>query len=638
MKLIIVESPTKEKTISKFLDKDSINKSNKYIVKSSYGHVRDLPKNNLGIDEKNNFKPYYIVLPKAKKVISELKKLAQQAKDIYLATDYDREGESIAWHLVNVLGLDINKVLRITFHEITERAIIDALQNPRKINMDLVNSQQARRVIDRLVGYKISPLLWKKITNRLSAGRVQSAALKFIYDREVEIEKFVPQEYWTIECEFYKEESNLLKAKLTYINSKKLDKLDIKTKEESEKIVHEIKNIGFGEVVDIKKEKKKKSPPEPYITSTLQQEASWKLKFSPSKTMFIAQSLYEGVDLGGGERVGLITYMRTDSVYVSPYAVEELRNYIKEKFTDRYLSDEVRKYKTKIKNAQEAHEAIRPTSVYREPDQIKKYLTPDQYKLYKLIWQKFVATQMKNLEYEHIIVKIDVGNKYTFETEVKNLLFDGYTKIYPEEQKDIKEISLEIGKKEILKIMNCTNKQHFTEPPARYTEASLIKELEKNGIGRPSTYATIVDTLKLRGYVQLKERKFYITPLGKEVIELLSKYFPDIIDKSYTANIEKLLDKISQGKENWIKVIATFYKPLIEQLNKAMREVKSKNEVVSEQKCQLCGSRLIVRTSKYGKFLSCENFPKCNFKINNYEKTKPQSSTVTNTSDSSKNT
>ncbi len=638
MKLIIVESPTKEKTISKFLNKDSVNKNDKYIVKSSYGHVRDLPKNNLGVDEKNNFKPYYIVLPKAKKVISELKKLAQQAKDIYLATDYDREGESIAWHLVNVLGLDINKVLRITFHEITERAIIDALQNPRKIDMNLVNSQQARRIIDRLVGYKISPLLWKKISNRLSAGRVQSVALKFIYDREVEIEKFVPQEYWTIECEFYKEESNILKTKLTHINGKKLDKLDIKTKDESEKIVEEVKSIGFGKILDIKKEKKHKTPPEPYITSTLQQEASWKLKFSPSKTMFIAQSLYEGVDLGNNERVGLITYMRTDSVYVSPYAVEELRNYIKEKFTDKYLSDEIRKYKTKIKNAQEAHEAIRPTSVYREPDQIKKYLTSDQYKIYKLIWQRFVSTQMKDLEYEHIIVKIDVGNKYIFESEIKNLLFDGYTKIYPEEQKEETNISFEINKTETLKVANCINKQHFTEPPSRYTEASLIKELEKNGIGRPSTYATIVDTLKFRGYVQLKERKFYITSLGKEVVELLSKYFQDIVSNSYTANVEKLLDKISQGKENWIKVVETFYKPLITQLKKAMEEIKSKNEVVSDQTCTLCGGRLILRTSKYGKFLSCEKFPKCKFKVNNYEKSKGSTESTTNTADISKNT
>ncbi len=636
MKLIIVESPTKEKTIFKFLNKQSSSSNKEYIVKSSYGHVRDLPKNNLGIDEKNSFKPYYVVLPKSKKVISELKKFVQQAQEIYLATDYDREGESIAWHLVNVLGLDIDKVLRITFHEITERAIIEALNNPRKIDMNLVNAQQARRIIDRLVGYKISPLLWKKITNRLSAGRVQSVALKFIYDRELEIKKFVPQEYWTIECEFHRDKNHLLETKLTHINGKKLDKLDIKTKDEAEKIIEEVKNVGFGKILSIKREEKYKSPPEPYITSTLQQEASWKLKFSPSKTMLIAQSLYEGVDLGNNERVGLITYMRTDSVYVSPYAIDELRQYIKEKFSEQYLSEDIRKYKTKVKNAQEAHEAIRPTSVYREPEQIKKYLTQDQYKLYKLIWQRFVATQMKDLKYENIIVKIDVNNKFMFESNIKKILFDGYTKIYPEEQKEETKKFFEVNQDEILKVGSCISKQHFTEPPQRYTEASLIKELEKNGIGRPSTYATIVDTLKLRGYVQLKERKFYITSLGKEVIELLSKYFPDIIDKSYTANIEKLLDKISQGKEDWVKVVSLFYNPLLKQLKRAMEEVKPKNEVVSDQRCQLCGGRLIVRTSRYGKFLSCENFPKCKFKINNYEKSGIKTEPTTNNSDISK--
>lgn len=618
MKLVIVESPTKERTIAKFLAKSG----EKFVVKSSYGHVRDLPENSLGVDEKNNFNPHYVILPKAKKVIYELKKIVKQCEKIYLATDYDREGEAIAWHLTKVLGLDLENVLRITFHEITPQAIYEALSNPRKIDLNLVNSQQARRIIDRLVGYKLSPLLWKKIANGLSAGRVQSVALKFIYDREKEIENFVPQEYWTVECEFFKEDQ-VLNTKLVYIDGKKLEKLDIKSKEEAEKIVDEVKKFGFGKIVNVKIEEKTKSPSEPYITSTLQQEASWKLKFSPSKTMSIAQSLYEGVDLGNNERVGLITYMRTDSVFVSEYAIEELRKYIKEKFSEDYLSKNIRKYKTKIKNAQEAHEAIRPTSVYREPDRIKQYLTEDQYKLYKLIWTRFVVTQMEDMKYQNIVVDIEVDKKYVFQYETKKILFEGYTKVLPEEKKESNQYVeiIELNKGDELKIKDCVAKQHFTEPPARYTEASLIKELEKNGIGRPSTYATIVDTLKQRRYVELKERKFYITELGKEVVEILSKYFTEIVDKSYTAKIEKLLDKIAQGKENWVKIVNIFYEPLTKEIEKASQEIKpKKNEILVSKKCELCGGSLVVRRSRYGKFLSCENFPKCRYKAKYDEK------------------
>ncbi len=620
MKLVIVESPTKERTIAKFLSKSN----EKFVVKSSYGHVRDLPENSLGVDEKNDFKPYYVILPKAKKVIHELKNIVKHCKEIYLATDYDREGEAIAWHLVKVLGLNLNDVLRITFHEITPKAIYEALSHPRKIDIALVNSQQARRIIDRLVGYKLSPLLWEKIARGLSAGRVQSVALKFIYDREMEIKNFVPQEYWSIECVFYKDEGEqMLSAKLAFIEDKKLEKLDIKSKEEAEKIVDEVKKIGVGKIVNIKIEEKTKSPPQPYVTSTLQQEASWKLKFSPSKTMAVAQSLYEGVDLGGNERVGLITYMRTDSVFVSEYAIEELRKYIKEKFTEEYLSKNVRRYKTKIKNAQEAHEAIRPTSVYREPEEIKQYLTEEQYRLYKLIWTKFVATQMEDMKYQNITFDIDVGKKYIFRVETKKILFDGYTKILPEEKKDDQQFIdvSKFNKDDVLKIKDCIPKQHFTEPPTRYTEASLIKELEKNGIGRPSTYATVIDTLKQRKYVILKERKFYLTELGKEVIELLSKYFSEIVDKSYTARIEKLLDKIAQGEEEWVKVVNMFYEPLMKDIKRAMVEIApAKNKIFVSKKCKLCGGSLVVRKSKYGKFLSCENFPKCKYKTKYDEK------------------
>jgi len=631
MNLIIVESPTKEKTISKFLS-NSKEFNEKFIVKSSYGHIRDLPTNSLGVDEKNDFKPYYILLPRAKRIVAELKKILPKVSNVYLATDFDREGEAIAWHIVKVLGLNNDKVKRITFHEITPSAIFEALKNPRTIDMNLVNSQQARRIIDRLVGYKISPLLWKKIANKLSAGRVQSAALKFIYDRELEIEKFIPQEYWSIECDFFKKEDDkIIKARLKSIDNKKLDKLDIKNEEEAKKIVEEVKKVGSGEVIDIKVEEKLKSPLEPFITSTLQQEASKKLNFSPSKTMSIAQNLYEGVDLGNNERVGLITYMRTDSTYVSPYAIEELRKFIKENYGEKYLHEQIRKFKTKVKNAQEAHEAIRPTSVYRTPENIKEYLSTEQYKLYKLIWQRFVATQMKDMKYQNIIIKIDVGEKFLFESEVKKVIFEGYTIIYPDEKLEEADIpKVEIN--EILNIKNCYGKQHFTEPPSRYTEASLIKELEKNGIGRPSTYATIVDTLKQRGYVILKDRKFHITSLGKQVTELLTKYFPEIVDKFYTAKIEKLLDKISQGKENWVKVVSLCYEPIIKEIEVASKEVKPKNEVFQGEKCKICGGNMIIRSSKYGKFLSCENYPRCKYKINYYEENKLQTKNTSGTS------
>ncbi len=607
MDLIIVESPTKAHTISKFLGK-------KFIVKSSYGHVRDLPKNKLGVDENNGFKPQYVILPKARKVLDMLKKYVDKVENIYLATDYDREGESIAWHLVNALKLDESKVKRITFHEITPQAIKTALENPRTIDISLVNSQQARRVLDRLVGYKLSPLLWKKIVNKLSAGRVQSVALRFIYEREKEIRQFVPQEYWTIEAEFYKNSTTTtIKSKLKFIGETKLDKLSIKTQQDAETIVEDIKKESIGKVIAVTTEKKKKSPLPPFVTSTLQQEASWKFKFSPSKTMAIAQSLYEGVDLGGNERVGLITYMRTDSVYVSPYANEEVRRFIRECYTEKYLFPTVRKYKTKIKNAQEAHEAIRPTSVYRTPEKIKKYLSEEQYKLYKLIWERFVATQMKDMEYEHTIVNISVSDKYIFESEGKMIIFDGYTILYPEEKEEtlLPQLSLY----EELQIKDCVAKQHFTEPPQRYTEASLIKELEKHGIGRPSTYATIVDTLKSRGYVKLKDRKFEITPLGEQVIQLLIQYFPEIVDKSYTANIEELLDEVSEGKRDWVEVVKMFYDPLKKSLSIAEKEIKPKSEMKTDMKCPICGSVMIVRNSRFGKFLSCQKYPQCKYKM-----------------------
>lgn len=629
LNLIIVESPTKEKTISRFLDKEKLGA--KFIVKSSYGHIRDLPTSTLGVDENNNFEPKYLLLPRAKKILPILKKIADESSVVYLATDYDREGESIAWHLSEALKLKKDKIKRITFHEITPQAILESLKNPREIEQNLVNSQQSRRILDRLVGYKISPLLWQRIANKLSAGRVQSAALKIIYDREVEIENFVPQEYWTIDAEFFKEDSpdKIIKSRLKYIEGKKIDKLEIKTSTDAEKIVSEVKNANCGKIVEIKKEIKSKKPLPPFVTSTLQQEASRKLRFSPSKTMMIAQSLYEGVELDSKEPIGLITYMRTDSVFVSEVAIKEVREYIKNEFSEKYLPKQPNKYKTKTVNAQEAHEAIRPTSVFRDVKKIKPYLSEDQFKLYKLIWERFVSSQMEDMKYEHTVVKIFVEPKYTFESEGKKIVFDGFTIFYQEDSEEEKEGTIfpELQKEEMLNLKDCSTKQNFTEPPARYNEASLIKELEKNSIGRPSTYATIVDTLKSRGYVVLKERKFYITQVGKDVINFLSKYFPQIVEKTYTAKIEKLLDKICEGKENWVNVIKIFYEPIKKEIENISKEIQPKKSEKTDIQCKLCNGKLMIRNSKYGKFLSCENFPKCKYKMSyeEYEKLKKNS-------------
>jgi len=605
MNLVIVESPTKERTISKFLDKN-------FIVKSSYGHIRDLPEKELGIDIENNFAPRYEILPKAKTNIKILSSLSKKSSKIYLATDFDREGEAIAWHLTYALNLDKNKVYRITFHEITPEAIKQAINEPRDIDMSLVNSQQARRILDRLVGYKLSPLLWEKIQRGLSAGRVQSVAVRLICDREEEIKKFVPQEYWLVKVELKKPEisgTNFI-ADLISKEGKKYDKLDIKTKSDADQIINDISNKQF-KVNKITKKEKKRHPPSPFLTATLQQESARILKFSPSKTMMIAQQLYEGINLGKMGQIGLITYMRTDSLNMAEVAINEIRKYINEKYGTNYLPDKPRRYKTKLKTAQEAHECIRPTSIYREPDKIKGYLSEDQYKLYKLIWTKTLACQMADAIYDTVTVDIE-ADKYLFRANGHTVKFASFLEISPESD-DKKDVILpQMNENEILELVKPISEQHFTEPPPRYNESSLIKELEKNGIGRPSTYAPIIETILKRRYVKLTNHKFYPTELGIIVNNLLKQHFSEIVDTKFTATIEEKLDKIAQGKVQWTKIIEEFYRPFEKKLLNAHNNItKEKNIKETDEKCPKCGSVMYIRDGRFGKFLACSKYPEC---------------------------
>jgi len=607
--LVIVESPAKARTIEKFLGKD-------FKVVASYGHVRDLPKNSLGVDVVHGFKPTYIIPKEAKPYVEALKKEAKDIKDLYLATDFDREGEAIAFHVVEILKPQLLNITpkRITFHEITRKAIEEALKHPRNIDMNLVSAQQARRILDRLVGYTLSPLLWKKVKRGLSAGRVQSVALRLIVEREKEIEKFVPKEFWKIIAILKKQNENKeFKAELIQKNEKKLE---IKNKKEAEEILEAIKESEY-QVKGINKKELVKNPPPPFITSTLQQTAFRELGFTAKKTMFIAQTLYEGVDLPEG-RVGIITYMRTDSLNVAEEAIKEVRELIKEKLGEKYLPETPFKYKTKVKGAQEAHEAIRPTSFKRIPEEIKSYLTSDQFKLYRLIWKRAVASQMKAAVYEKTQVNIETkgkeNNLYLFRAEGEVLKFEGWEKIYPQEKKEFVLPSLEEG--EILNLVKLNPEQHFTKPPPRYSEASLIKTLEANGIGRPSTYAPIISTLQDRGYVKLINKKFHPTELGKIVNNLLVNNFPKIVDVNFTAEMEENLDKIAAGKVAWVPVVEEFWDPFEKLLKEKEKELK-KEEIVpiekTTQTCPLCGGKLVIRLGRFGKFLACSKFPKCRF-------------------------
>ncbi|TDT61585.1 type I DNA topoisomerase [Fonticella tunisiensis] len=598
--LVIVESPAKAKTISKFLGKN-------YKVKASMGHIRDLPKSQIGVDVDNNYQPKYITIRGKGKLIDELKKEAKKSDNIYLATDPDREGEAISWHLSNILNIDVDRECRIEFHEITKNAIKDAIKNPRKINKSLVEAQQARRILDRLVGYKISPILWKKVKWGLSAGRVQSVAVRLICDREREIREFVPKEYWSLTARF-KTGHKILESKF-YGRDK--EKINLESKEQVDAIIEELSGGTFI-VIDIKRQEKKKNPLPPFITSTLQQDAYKKLNFSTKKTMSIAQQLYEGIDLKKEGTVGLITYMRTDSVRVSEEAQNAALSLIKDKFGEEYLPRQKRSYKSK-KNIQDAHEAIRPTSVFREPDEIKDSLTNDQYKLYKLIWSRFIASQMAEALYDTVSIDIKCG-EYIFKSSGSTIKFSGFMAVYDiDDEEENKLPDLNVG--EVLNLKELEPKQHFTQPPARYTEATLVKALEENGIGRPSTYAPIISTIIERGYIVREKKTLAPTELGEVVTELLKEYFKDIVDVEFTAEMEEKLDEIEENKEDWVKVVDNFYKPL-EKLIKAAEEKIDKITIEEQVEttdvlCEKCGRNMVIKKGRFGKFLACPGYPEC---------------------------
>jgi DNA topoisomerase-1 len=604
--LIIVESPAKARTITKFLGKD-------FVVKASVGHIKDLPKTKLGVDVEHGFEPHYIMIRGKKKIITELKKAGKAATEIYLAPDPDREGEAIAWHIAEVLADKKKNIYRVLIHEITPRAVADALKNHRELRESLYRAQQARRILDRLVGYKISPLLWQKVKRGLSAGRVQSVALKLICEREREIQAFIPQEYWSITAQLeHPQKPPAFEAKLTQI---KEQKLQINNEEEAKKITAGLREKQFV-VADIAKKEKKRNPSPPFITSTLQQEASRKLRFSAKKTMFIAQQLYEGIDLGEWGRVGLITYMRTDSVRLSQDAVREVRELIKRQFGDQYLPDKPQIYKSRS-SAQEAHEAIRPTSLDMPPEKVKEFLTPDQRSLYKLIWDRFLACQMRPAILDQTTIKIK-ANDHLFIATGSVTKFAGFTAVYVE-GKDTQEGEEEEGvlpilnPGDILQLLGILPKQHFTQPPPRFTESTLVRELEEKGIGRPSTYASILSNIRDKRYVELIERKFHPTELGFLVADLLTENFPTIMDVGFTAHMEENLDKIEEEKVPWRQVLEEFYHPFEENLKKAeanMRDVKGER-TPTDIRCEQCGSAMEIRWGRFGKFLSCTSYPEC---------------------------
>ncbi len=594
MKLIVVESPIKARTISQFLGRD-------YSVQSSFGHVRDLPKTDLGVDVENDFQPKYVIPPKARKTITILKKFLPKAEKVIMATDEDREGEAISWHLVKALGLDKGgkkAVERIVFHEVTKRAIEEALKNPRDIDMNLVDAQQARRVLDRLVGYKLSPFLWKKVARGLSAGRVQSVAVRLVVEREREIENFKPQEYWSIEA-LLKAKQGKLTALLSKLNGEAIEKLGIKNKAEADKILKDLEGADYA-VSKIERKEMKRIPAAAFTTSTLQQEGFKKLRFSSKQTMMIAQQLYEN---------GYITYMRTDSTNLSEQSLFAAKEAIINLFGQRYYAGFPRKYKTKSRLAQEAHEAIRPTEPSRTPESIKSGLTPQQFKLYDLIWRRFMATQMKEAVFDTMSVEI-LAKNYTFSSNGQTLKFDGFLKVYPIKYEETELPPLE--EKEKLRLLELKPEQHFTKPPARYNEASLVKILEKYGIGRPSTYAPIISTIQLRNYVQKdRSRYFHPTEIGKMVNDLLVEHFPDVVDIKFTSNMENELDDVAEGKEKWVSLIREFYGPFSANLEKKYKEVGGKEVEETDEICEKCGGKMVIRMGRFGKFLACSNFPKC---------------------------
>ena len=613
-KLVIVESPAKARTVGNFLGKG-------YTVKASVGHVRDLLRSQLSVDVENGFSPKYRVPNDKRPVVKELKKLAQDAAEVYLATDPDREGEAIAWHLVESVEIDPKITQRVIFHEITQPAIAEAFEQPREINMDLVNAQQARRILDRLVGYNLSPLLWRKVRSRLSAGRVQSVALRLIVEREREIEDFNPVEYWSIKAEFQPDGTrDSFIAKLIRIDK---EEAVLGNEAQVQPILADMDKTDY-KITKINRGERKRKPRPPFITSTLQQEASRRLGFSARRTMALAQQLYEGIDVGNGGLVGLITYMRSDSTNVSSIAQNEAAKFIVSEYGKNYLPAKTPVYSKRARGAQEAHEAIRPTSVLRQPKKITKHLSRDQLRLYRLIWQRFVASQMASAIYDTLAVDVTGTNEtheYLLRASGQTIRFQGFMIVYEEKRDEEKEaaagehvqIPSSIEEDQPQKLLQLIPEQHFTQPPPRYSEASLVRTLEENGIGRPSTYAPILGTIQQRGYVYQESRRLFPTETGILVNDLLVEHFPDVIEVGFTARMESDLDRIASGDEQWANVIERFYKPFEEDVKAAeekISEMKMELELIGRA-CPKCEHDLVIRWGRYGKFISCSNFPEC---------------------------
>ncbi|MBC8569253.1 type I DNA topoisomerase [Zongyangia hominis] len=606
--LVIVESPAKAKTIQKYLGKD-------FDVIASMGHIRDLPKSRLGVDVDNNFEPHYIAIKGKEEIIRNLKAKAKKSDQIYLATDPDREGEAISWHLAHLLKIPTDDQNRVTFNEITKSGVQSGMDHPRKIDQDLVDAQQARRILDRIVGYKISPFLWKKIKSGLSGGRVQSVAVRMIVDREEEIRAFKAEEYWSIDAKLTAKGSRKVFA--SKLHSKDGEKVEIKNEEQANAILADLKDAPFI-VANVKKGVRKKTPAPPFITSTLQQEASRRLGFQARRTMKAAQELYEGVDVEGMGPTGLITYMRTDSLRISDEARAESEAFIVEKYGKQYLPQTRRVFKTKS-SAQDAHEAIRPSMPALTPDRVKGSLTSDQFKLYKLIWERFIASQMANALLDTVSADISANN-YTFKSSGYSVKFDGFTVLY-EESKDGSEDSEESGVLppltvgDPLKVKSLDGSQHFTQPPPRYTEASIIKALEENEIGRPSTYAPTISTILTRGYIEREAKQLKPTALGEITTKVLSENFANIVDVAFTAKMEKDLDRVELGKANWVKTLDHFYKDFAKTLEAAEKTLDGTKIKVPDEEtdvvCELCGRKMVIKNGRYGKFLACPGFPEC---------------------------
>lgn len=603
--LIIVESPTKVKTIKRYLSGD-------YEVVASMGHLRDLPKSKLGVDIDNNFEPQYINIKDKESLIKDIKKKAKKCDHVYLAGDPDREGEAISWHLAQILDLDLNDKNRVTFNEITESGIKAGMSNPRSIDLNLVNAQQARRILDRIVGYKLSPFLWRKIRRGLSAGRVQSVAVRMICDREEEIRSFVSQEYWSIDAKFLSEKSQKpFAAKLNTVDG---EKIEMNCKDDADKILSRLDGADFV-VTNVKKSVHRKSPDAPFKTSTLQQEASKRLSFQTRRTMKTAQELYEGVEINGLGQTGLITYMRTDSLRISDEARAAAYDYIKQNYGDNYIPDKPKQYKSKG-NAQDAHEAIRPTHPELTPDMVKASgVTNDQYKLYTLIWKRFIASQMSNCLMDTVSVDIE-ANGCGFKASGHSIKFDGFTVLYDNTKDDEKKNVLPpLYRNEKLRVHTLEGNQHFTQPPARYTEASLVKAFEETGIGRPSTYVPTISTVLARNYVERDGKQLKPTPLGEVTNQLMCEHFDKIVDTKFTAGMESNLDKIENGKKSWVKTLDEFYDEFDSELEKAEKAMEGKRVKVPDEKtdqvCEICGKPMVIKIGRYGKFLACSGFPDC---------------------------